>query len=216
MATVKVKRSDGYHCFHCNARVDENAEQCPGCGRRLAEPDAASKGKTRRLGEKVRLATRSRTRSYRLAIIVLLVAVVVLVVLFRPRKSVKPVLPRPAAAMPEYQVIETWNLPARNLDRMSVVGLVSPGMEQESLRAVLDWMLYSMLDEHNRQGERCLRVIWAYVLDDSIARKSGWEAMAIWVDPKLPRSQRPARTGGDALSEGPIEYDFTNTIVLPE
>ncbi len=218
MATVKVKRANGYYCFHCNATVDGDADKCPGCGRAFSEQERKNGGVPVRLGERVRLAARGQRRGYRVAIIVLLAAVVLLVILFRPGKAVavRSVLPRPAMARPEYRVAETWDLPARDLDRLSMVALVRPGMGADGLRTVLDWTLYSVLDEHNRSGDRFLRVVWVYLLEDSTARKTDWRAMAIWVDPKLPEAQRPAGIGGDAIREGSIEYDFTNSIATPE
>ncbi len=113
---------------------------------------------------------------------------------------------------PAHKVIETRDMPFQGVDRLSVAALVRPGLEQDSLRAVLDWMLYSVLDAHNRQGGRSIRVVWAYLLEDSLAPKSSWRAMAIWTDPKLPARLRPAGIGGDAVRDGPVEYDFTNTI----
>ncbi len=211
-----MKRSDGYYCFYCNARVDEEAEQCPKCGREFSKPGERPKTKPAPLGTRVRLATRGRQHGYRFAVIALLVVVVLLVVLFRPRKAGGPVLPEPTVSKPSYRIIETRDLPARGADRLSVVALVRPDMEQDSLRAVLDWVLHSMLDEHNRLGKRCLRVIWAYVLEDSTVLKSSWRAMAIWTDPKLPKGLRPAGIGGDAVKQGTVEYDFTNPVAPVE
>ena len=140
----------------------------------------------------------------------LLVAVVVLVALFRPRRFRKPLLAEPPGPRPEFTIVETWELPQGKLDRLSAVALVRPGLEDAELRSVLDWTLYSLLDERNREGGRYFRVVWVYAVEDSLARKTDWRAMAIWIDPALGESKRPAGIGGDAITDGPVEYDFTN------
>lgn len=216
MPTVKVRRDGEWRCFHCNARVAEDDSACPNCGREFGMPEPGAKRPRRRLGERVHLAAAGRRRSYRLAVIVLLVAVVMLVALFRPRKPGRPVLPEPAGPAPAYQVLETRDLPANRVDRLSVIALVRPGLADDSLRRALDRLLYDTLDEHNRRGERYLRVVWAYLVEDSLARVTDWRAMAIWVDPALPETGRPAGNGGDAVAAGAVEYDFTNNYRRPE
>ena len=37
MHALKVKKDDGYHCFWCNAPVDEKAVSCSSCGRSFVE-----------------------------------------------------------------------------------------------------------------------------------------------------------------------------------
>lgn len=210
MPTVKVRRDGEWRCFHCNARVAEDDSACPSCGREFGMPEPGAKRPRRRLGERVHQAAAGRQRSYRLAVIVLLVAVVMLVALFRPRRPARPVLPEPPGPAPAFAVLEVRDLPANRVDRMSVIALVSPGMVDDSLRLVLDRLLHETLEEHNRRGERYLRVVWAYLVEDSLARVTDWRAMAIWVDPSLAGSRRPAGVGGDAVEDGAVEYDFTN------
>lgn len=222
MPTAKVRRADGHHCFYCNASVGEDAVRCPGCGRSFVSPDADKTQRhqdTKRVGtevgnrpDRVRLAFRRQHRSYWLMLIVLAASALLLSALFRPRGRARPLLERPAGPEPAYRTIETRDVPGPGVDRLSIVGLVGQDTPQESLRAVLDWMLYSALEEHNRRGKRSVRVVWAYVLDDSLAPRSGWRAMAIWTDPRLPDALRPAGIGGDAVEEKPVEYDFTNPV----
>ena len=216
MPTVKVRRDGEWRCFQCNARVGEDETACPNCGREFGMPEPGGKRPKRRLGERVHDAAAGRKRSYRLAVIVLLVAAVVLVALFRPRKVSKPTLPEPTGSRPVFVVREARDLPASRLDRMSVVGLVKPGLTNDSLRRVLDWLLFETLDEHNRRGDRYLRVVWAYLVEDSLAPVTDWRAMAIWADPALDDTRRPAGIGGDAVEEGAVEYDFTNNYRRPE
>jgi hypothetical protein len=85
-------------------------------------------------------------------------------------------------------------------------------MPNETLEAALDWALFSVLDEHNRQRKHRVRTIWAYAVEDSVAPLAHWRAMAIWADPNLPESLQPAHSGGDAVRVGPVEYDFTNPL----
>jgi hypothetical protein len=210
MPTVKVRDGDGWRCFQCNARVGDDETVCPNCGREFRKLEPGARRPDRRLGERVHAAAAVQRRSYRLTLIVLLAAVVILVVLFRPRRVEKPVLDRPASPRPEFQVVETWDLVQKGLDRMSVVALVPKLTGDSLLRDVLDWVLYETLDRYNRQGERYLRVVWAYLVEDSLASKTDWRAMAIWTDPRLDESKRPAGIGRDAVKEGPVEYDFTN------
>jgi len=103
-------------------------------------------------------------------------------------------------------------MPAHGLDRMTVAALVRPGLGDSELRSVLDWLLYEVLDRHNRLKRRNIRVVWAYALEDSTRRASQWRAMAVWIDPRLEEERRPeaARVGGDAVRSGAVEYDFTN------
>jgi hypothetical protein len=145
-----------------------------------------------------------------LTLIVLLAAVVILVVLFRPHRLVKPLLAGPVSPRPDFRVVETWDLVQQGIDRMSVVALVPESTGDSALRDVLDWTLYETLDRYNRRGDRYLRVVWAYVVEDSLASKTNWRAMAIWTDPKLDEARRPAGIGGDAVKAGSVEYDFTN------
>lgn len=216
MPTSKVKKEDGFHCFYCNAVVDQDAAACPQCGREFGTRAERPKSAAAPIGARIRRANKDRRRGYRLAIIVLLVAAVLLAIMFRPRGGRKPGFPRPDSPRPEFVVLETWDSPVKGVDRMSVSVQADSGLGQEELRAVLDWALYLTIDRHNRLGNRKLRVVWAYVLDRADARRSDWIAMAIWVDPGLPESRHPAGIGGDATRIGAVEYDFTNTVRRPD
>lgn len=161
--------------------------------------------------DKWKQGTRSRTR-YWLVVAVLAVVGAVVLALFGSSRKQGALLPEPSVPKPEYVITEARELPSPGVERLSVVALVRPGTDRDSLRTVLDWMLYSTLDEYNHKRRRFVRVIWAYVLDNMAAAKSSWLAMAIWVDPKLGVARRPARIGGDALRVGPVEYGFTNSV----
>ncbi|MEO0079700.1 MAG: hypothetical protein ABIK44_03375 [candidate division WOR-3 bacterium] len=218
MPTAKVKRADGYHCLHCNAQVDEAAERCPGCGRKFGPGQpSGNRGSEMGLVERMRWEARAQRRfSYWGVVLVLGVVGLAVMLLSRPWiRREHPTLPEPGGARPEFRVLQTIDMPGEGLDRVTVVGLVKPGLSRDSLKAVLDWLLYETLRECNVQRRRFVRVVWAYVLDDSTAPKSHWRAMAVWVDPKLPESHWPpaARIGDDAQKEWTIEYDFTNPVL---
>ena len=214
MRTTKAKKQDGYHCFYCNARVEKDADRCPACGSSFVEPETKPAAPNpKKSTDRVKRAFRSHRKNYWLPLAVLAVCVVLLVTLFRPRHRARPLLSEPSVPRPQYQVTEIRDLSNEDVNRLSVFGLVRPDMPDESLKAVLDWMLYSALDEHNRIQNRSVRVAWAYLLEDTASQKSGWQAMAVWTDPNLKESLKPARIGGDATSEGPVQYDFTNPIL---
>jgi hypothetical protein len=111
---------------------------------------------------------------------------------------------------PDYRVREARNMPASRVDRITVVAVVRPGFADDSLRNALDWLLYSTLDESNRQKKRRVRVVWAYVVEHETTATANWRAMAIWHDPSLPEALKPAGPGGDVVKSGSVQYDFTN------
>ncbi len=209
MPTVKVKRADGYHCFHCNAPVAGDAAQCPACGRSFTRAEG---GPPPPLGRRTRAAFRSRTRGYRYAVIALAAIFVLLVLLFRPRSRSGPELPKPEGETPGYRLVEVQDQSTRGLERLSVVVVVDSSLDRAGLRGVLDRVLYETLDEHNRRDGRRVRVVWAYLLTDEAAKRSEWTAMAIWTDPSVEPARRPSGIGGDAVEDGPVEYDFTNNL----
>jgi hypothetical protein len=216
MPTTKVKKEDGFHCFFCNAMVDEQATRCPNCGRDFGTGTERPKSAGAPIGARIRRANKDRRRGYRLAIIVLLAAAVLLAIMFRPRAGRKPVFQKPDVPRPEFVVLETWDSPTRGVDRMSVSVQVDSGPSRDELRAALEWALYTTIEQNNRLGTRKLRVVWAYALDRADAKRSDWVAMAIWVDPGLPEDRHPAGIGGDAVRIGAVEYDFTNSVRRPE
>ena len=166
------------------------------------------------LTERMRAQSSRRSRYWQVVIGLSVLGVALLV--FWPARRERSMLPMPSAAKPPYRVLETRDMPADRVDRLSVFALVEPGMVSEDLRAALDWLLYSALDEANRQKKRFVRVVWAYLLEDAELPVSKWRAMAIWVDPRLPQSRRPAGPGGDAVKDGPTVYDFTNPVTAAE
>jgi hypothetical protein len=99
---------------------------------------------------------------------------------------------------------------ANRVERLNLAVLVRSGLPRETLQSALAWALFSTLDEYNRQKRRRVRVIWAYAVEDTAVPLSRWRALAIWADSTLPKMLQPARSGGDAVAVGPIEYDFTN------
>lgn len=209
MPTVKVKRSDGFHCFNCNAPVEGAAERCPRCGRQFAKPGEVPPPP---LGQRTRIVFRARRRGYRYAFIVLAAIVVLLAVLMRPRARVGPTLPAPAGEGPTPRVTEVLDQSTGGLERLSVVAVVDSGHDRAGLRSALDRLLHATLDDYNREQRRRVRVVWAYLLSDADASRGDWVAMAIWVDSSVPPNRRPSGIGGDAVRDGAVEYDFTNPL----
>ena len=208
MATFKVRKPDGLHCFNCNASVDADASRCPKCGREFDASPASAPAQG--ASERVKRVFESRRRGSRMMVIVALAAVGILAVLLVPRRSKGVTVERPAGARPDYRLVETRDMAAHGIDRLSVTALVREGMTADSLRQVLDWLLYETLERSNRKERRNVRVVWAYVVEDTVSGTVDWRAMAIWSDPKLPRTLAPAGIGGDAARDGAVEHDFTN------
>ena len=211
MKTLKVSKPDGPRCLYCNARVGADAAVCPECGSEFAAPEPTP-GKARPTGSRrFKPAFGRHRRSYWLMLAVLAGSLVLLLALFSPRaRPPSPTLPAPAAARPDYRILATEAMPSGRLNRLTVIGLVAPGLDDRTLRDVLDWLVHDALDRYNRREKKAVRVVWTHVLEDSAAPWSAWRAMAIWTDPALPEASRPARIGGDAVREDAIEYDFTN------
>jgi hypothetical protein len=105
-------------------------------------------------------------------------------------------------------------MPVGRQQRLTVTALIRPELGPESLRAVLDWILFSVLDEYNRIRRRKIQVVWVYLYEDTTSSLASWRAMAVYVDPKLSGLGVPdaARIGGDAIKDGAVEYDFTNPV----
>jgi len=147
--------------------------------------------------------------------VVLTLAVLGLLFLLLPglRPRLRGAIPaEPARPRPGFTVLAREEIPHDRVERMNVVALVRPGVTDDTLRQVLEWALYECLDEFNGRQKRSLQVVWVYALEDSAHTKGMWRAMAVWVDPRLPAGRRPttADLGGDALSDGSMQYDFTN------
>ncbi|MEO0073579.1 MAG: hypothetical protein ABIK43_02805 [candidate division WOR-3 bacterium] len=125
-------------------------------------------------------------------------------------------VPEPETLRPEFAVMAVDDVSFGSVKRSNVTVLVSPGADDSSLRRVLDWALYDHLAEFNGRKRRHLQVVWVYALDDSLSSLGEWRAMAVWVDPRLPAQRVPdaARLGGDAVSIGTVQYDFTNPVRL--
>lgn len=165
------------------------------------------------LTERMRMSR--RRQNYWLTVVVLTVIGGIIMVLAPGRRRVLSTLPKPELPPPDYQILWVKETPTEGQERLTVGVLVKPGLNSESLRLVLDWVLFSLLDDYNRVKRRNARVIWAYLYEDANAGLANWRAMAVWVDPKLPRKHWPtaARIGGDAIKKGAVEYDFTNPIL---
>lgn len=161
-----------------------------------------------RLGRGIR---RTRTREYWLVLLVT-AAVGAGVMVLLPTRAERPVLCRPVVPRSDYLLFKVSDVSGSGIERLNLSVLVRPGLPNETLAAALNWAVYSALDEYNRQKRRRVRVIWAYAVEDSGLPLARWRAMAIWADPKLPQSRQPARSGGDAVRSGAIEYDFTNPV----
>ncbi|MBM3330292.1 hypothetical protein FJY68_00395 [candidate division WOR-3 bacterium] len=163
-----------------------------------------------RLGRQMR---GSRSRGYWLSVLVL-TAVGAAVMMFWPSQPERPLLSRPSLPRPEFRVVGVTDVSSSRVERLNLAVLVLPGMPTETLQAVLDWALYSTLEEYNGHRKRRVRVIWAYAVEDSTRPLWQWRGLGIWADPQLPELLKPARSGGDAVRVGPVEYDFTNPVSL--
>jgi len=162
-----------------------------------------------RIGRRIR---GSRSRTYWLSVLVM-AAIGAAVVMLWPAQQLRPGLAQPALPRPDFRVVDVTDQSTSRVERLSIAVLVRPGMPNDTLRAVLNWALFSTLDEYNGRRKYRVRVIWAYAVDDSALPLSQWRAMAIWADSKLPESLQPAHSGGDAVWAGPVEYDFTNPLL---
>uniref|UniRef100_A0A7C4GCL7 Uncharacterized protein n=1 Tax=candidate division WOR-3 bacterium TaxID=2052148 RepID=A0A7C4GCL7_UNCW3 len=170
------------------------------------------------MAERIRKAARAGRRSrYTLIVVALAVAGAVVVGVFPASRRTRPTLPSPRLPRPEFALLREIPMPAEGIDRMTVIALVRPGLTNDDLRLVMEWLIYDVLERSNRLGRERIQVVWTYVLEDSIRPVSEWRAMAIWVDPGLPNPRRPAaaRIGGDAIRVGDVEYDFSNSAFLP-
>ncbi len=218
--SVKLATSGGWRCFYCNTFVNREMEKCPSCGCEFVqtgrdeggvkEPEAEnSSGRSVRLQQSFRV----RRQSYTIPLIVLAICSFLLAVLLRPKPRHGVLLSEPGTPRPSYRILEMRQLPLQGINRISLVGLARPELPDESFKAVLDWMLYNTLYSENHLRRQAVRVVWAYVLTDSLAPRSHWRAMAIWTDSLLPKPLRPAGIGGDAIRQGQVEYDVTNPLL---
>jgi len=130
-----------------------------------------------------------------------------------PVRRERPLLSPPSMPRPSFRVANVVDVSTRRVERLNLTVLVPSGMPNESLQAALNWALYTILNEYNRERKHRARVIWAYAVEDSSTLLSRWRALAIWADPSLPDALQPAHSGGDAVRVGPIEYDFTNPLL---
>ncbi len=162
-----------------------------------------------RLGRRI---SSSRSRTYWLAVLVM-AAIGAAVTMLWPVRRERPLLAEPSTPAPDYSVMKVTDVSTRRVERLNLTVLVRPDMPAETLQAALNWALYSALDEYNRQRKHRVQTIWAYAVEDSTLPLSRWRALAIWADPKLPELLQPARSGGDAVKVGSVEYDFTNPVL---
>ena len=153
----------------------------------------------------------SRSRTYWLSVLVM-AAIGATVMMLWPVRRERPLLAEPSTPRPDYSVARVTDVSTRKVERLNLTVLVRPDMPDEVLQAALNWALYSVLDEYNRQRKHRVQTIWAYAVEDSTRPLSHWRTLAIWADPKLPEPLQPARSGGDAVKVGSVEYDFTNPV----
>ena len=219
MPTVRIRRSDGAYCFHCNARVENSAGSCPECGRDFA-PDRDGQGPgvrsgpvrpPGRLGERIRRAHGGGRRSYKTAVIVLAALALMSGLLFR-RRTEPPLFFRPELPEVAARVFDVREHPAGRVERRSLFARVRSGLPEDSLRAALDWLMYRTIDERNRVEGGNLRVVWAYLYDEESVPATGWRAMAIWQVPGLPEVFRPSGMGAAGFRAGDVQYSFLNLL----
>lgn len=153
---------------------------------------------------------RGRSR-YWLFVLVLSVVGAGLLLISPPRRP-GLVPPEPAEPGPQWRLLETIEQPLGSIERLTVRAVVPAGLSDSALQLALDRLLYTTLEMANRRQRRRVRVVWAYLVESDSARPMQWRAMAIWTDPGLSRSLRPAGIGGDAVRIGNTEYDFTNPV----
>jgi len=162
-----------------------------------------------RIGRQIR---GSHTRAYWLSVLAM-AAIGTAIAMLWPARRARPLLGKPSAQRPDFRVVSVTNLSTSRVERLNLAVVVRPQAPTETLQAALSWALYSTLDEYNRRLKHRVQVIWAYAVNDSTSPLSRWRAMAIWVDPRLPEPLQPARSGGDAVRVGPVEFDFTNPVL---
>jgi hypothetical protein len=163
-----------------------------------------------RLGRRIR---GSRFRTYWLSVLVM-AAIGATIMMLWPDRRERPLLALPSTPWPDYNVARVTDVSTSRVERLNLTVLVRPDLPNEALQAALNWALYSVLDEYNRHRKHRVQTIWAYAVEDTTMPLSQWRALAIWADPKLPEPLQPAHSGGDALQVGPVEYDFTNPLLL--
>lgn len=165
-----------------------------------------------------RIITRAkphRRREYWLAVVTLSGIAILSIMIFGVRGKAQPtVFPRPFSPRPDYRLLEIRDVSVSGQKRLAVSVIVKSTSVPDTIRAILDWTLFSVLDDYNRCRRRRVQVVWVYLYEDSLLLSARWRAMAVWVDSRLPASQRPdaARIGGDAVVDGSVEYDFTNPV----
>jgi len=162
-----------------------------------------------RLGRRIR---GSRSRTYWLTVLVM-AAIGAAVTMLWPVRRERPLLAEPSTPRPDCSVVKVTDVSTRKVERLNLTVLVRSDMPTETLQSALNWALYSVLDEYNRQRKHRVQTIWAYAVEDSALPLSRWRALAIWADPKLPGPLQPARSGGDAVRVGAVEYDFSNPVL---
>jgi hypothetical protein len=132
-----------------------------------------------RLGRQIR---GSSSRTYWLSVLVIAALGVALALLWPVRRA-RPLLVQPSVPRPHFRVVKVTDTSTNRVERLSLAVLVRPGMPRETLEAALNWALFLVLDEYNRQRKQRVRTVWAYAVDDSTVPLSRWRAMAIWSDP---------------------------------
>lgn len=156
-----------------------------------------------------------RRREYWLTVVVLALLALGMGLFFSWKNSKRAsVISRPGFPRPDFQLISVEEMRVARLRTLTAFAQVKSNSNPDSLRAVLDWVLYSIVDEYNRIKRQPVRVVWAYLYEGTFTSPADWRAMAIWVDPLLPPGAVPAaaRIGGDAIKQGAVEYDFTNPV----
>lgn len=155
-----------------------------------------------------------RRRNYWISVVSLVGLAILSGLIFGPSlRSKQIVLPCPEPPSPAYQLMALKEVQVNKLKGLTVLAQTTHSTK-DSLRRVMDWILYSVVNDYNRRRRQQIRVVWIYLYKDSVDKLAQWKAMAIWIDPTLPEVFWPeaARIGGDAVKIGAVEYDFTNPL----
>ncbi|MGQ9678653.1 MAG: hypothetical protein ACUVUD_05165 [bacterium] len=167
------------------------------------------------LSDRIRRARKPQQRhNYWISVIMLAGVAILSNLIFVPGSRNKEVaLPPPHVSPPVYKLLAIKKVQVNKIKALTVLAQ-SHHSNKDSLKGVMDWILYSVITDYNQRKREQIRAVWVYIYQDSVERLAQWKAMAVWVDSTLPSALKPAaaRIGGDRIKIGAVEYDFTNSL----